>query len=95
MPGTRREDLIRKRYGCRAIPSSRRLLYVEPKKVQVEVVAREADDSWRSVFVSDLAATIRLDELGTALVLGELHAGLAAAGQWAEWPEPTRERCQK
>ena len=32
-PGTRREDLIRKRYGYQAIPSLRWLLYVEPKKV--------------------------------------------------------------
>ena len=44
-PGTRREDLVRKRYGYQSIPSLRWLLYVEPKKVQVELVIREADDS--------------------------------------------------
>ena len=79
-PSTRREDLIRKRYGYQAIPSLRWLLYVEPKKVQVELVTREADDSWRSAFVTDLAATIRLEELGVALAVAELYAGLTAAG---------------
>ena len=77
-PSTRREDLIRKRYGYQAIPSLRWLLYVEPKRVQVEVVTREADDSWRSVFVADPAATIRLAELGINLPVAELYAGLAA-----------------
>lgn len=79
-PGTRHEDLIRKRYGYQAIPPLRWLLYVEPKKVQVGLVTREADDSWRSVFVTHLATTIRLEELGVALVVGELYAGLSAAG---------------
>ena len=83
-PSTRREDLIRKRYGYQAIPSLRLLLYVEPKKVQVEVVTREADNSWRSVFVTDPAASIRLEELGVSMALGDLYAGLTAASQRKE-----------
>ena len=79
-PGTRREDLIRKRYGYQAIRSLLWLLHVEPKKVQIEVVTREADASWRSVFVTDPAATIRLQELGVSLAMGELYAGMGATG---------------
>ena len=78
-PSTRGEDLIRKRYGYQAISSLRWLLYVEPKKVQVEVVTREADDSWRSVLVTDLAATIKVEQLGMGLALAELYVGMAAA----------------
>jgi Uma2 family endonuclease len=78
-PSTRREDLIRKRYGYQAIPSLRWLIYVEPKTVQVEVVTRESDDTWRSVFVTDLGATVRIDELGVSLSLAELYEGLEAA----------------
>lgn len=78
-PSTRREDLIRKRYGYQAIPSLRWLLYVEPKKVQVEVVTREGDNSWRSVFVTDPKATIRLEGLGVSLKVGELYVGLTAS----------------
>ena len=77
-PSTRREDLIRKRYGYQPVPSLRWLLYVEPKKVQVEVVTREGDNSWRSVFVTDPKFTIRLDVPEGSLVLAELYAGLAA-----------------
>ena len=79
-PSIRREDLIRKRYGYQAIPSLRWLLYVEPKKVQVEVVTREGENSWRSVFVTDPKATIRLEDLGVNLMVGELYVGLTAAG---------------
>lgn len=78
-PNTRSEDLIRKRYGYQAIASLRSLLYVEPKKVQVEVVTRESDDSWRSVFLRDLDAVVRLDGLDVELPLRELYDGLAAA----------------
>ena len=78
-PSTRREDLIRKRYRYQAIRSLLWLLHVEPKKVQVEVVSREADDSWRSVLVTDHAATIKLEQLGVEFHLAELYAGMAAA----------------
>ena len=77
-PSTRREDLIRKRYGYQAIRSLLWLLHVEPKKVQIEVVTREADASWRSVFVTDPAATIQLEGLCAGLKVPDLHAGLAA-----------------
>ena len=77
-PRTRREDLIRKRYGYQAIPTLRWLLYIEPKNVQVEVVSREAADRWRTVFLTDLSAAVRLDELGVELPLADLYAGLEA-----------------
>ncbi len=76
LPSIRREDLIRKRYGYQAIPSLRWQLYVEPKKVQVEVVTREGDNSRRSVFVTDPKATIRLEDLGMSLMVRELYVGL-------------------
>ena len=43
------------------------------------MVPREADDSWRSVLVTDHAATIKLEQLGVEFDLAELYAGMAAA----------------
>ena len=44
----------------------------------MEVVAREADDSWRTVFLTDLAAAVRLGDLDVELPLSEIYAGLEA-----------------
>ena len=51
--------------------------------MQIEVITREADDSWRSVFVTDPMATIMLEELGLRLPVVELYAGLTALREQA------------
>lgn len=79
-PGTRGKDLIGKRYAYQAIPSLRWLVYVEPKKVQVEVVSREPDGSWRGVFLTRLDDMLRIEPLGIEIGLAEIYAGLGAAG---------------
>jgi hypothetical protein len=54
-------------------------LQVAPTEVQVEVIKRKIDDSWRAMFMTDLAASIRVRELGASLSLAKFYAGLEAA----------------
>lgn len=79
-PRTRSQDLIVKRWAYQAIPSLQLLLYVEPKKPKVELVAREPDGSWRSRFFERLDNDVPLEALGIALPLRQAYAGTNAAG---------------
>jgi Uma2 family endonuclease len=78
-PGTRGEDLVRKRWGYQAIPSLRQLLFVDTARRQAEIVTRVDDESWRSVLVENGGAAISLTALGAELPLAEVYSGTGLA----------------
>ncbi len=78
-PSTAHDDQEEKRWVYQAIPSLRQLLFVSPREPKVELVTREADDSWRSVFVTGLEATLPLASLDLALPMAEIYADVAFA----------------
>lgn len=85
-PSTRGEDLVRKRHGYQAIPSLRHLAYVYPDRVEIELATREADGSWRSVFVRE-GAGIVLSALGIELGIKDVYEGIVMAAFEAPMPE--------
>jgi hypothetical protein len=62
----------------------RQILYVAPDEAKIEIVTRETDDSWRSVFVTGLDAVLPLESLGLGLPMAEVYAEIAFAEKAAE-----------
>ena len=83
-PSTADYDQGEKRWVHQTIPSLRQLVLVSPREAKVEVVSREADDSWRSVFVTGLDAVLPLDSLDLGLPMAEVYAEIAFAEKAAE-----------
>lgn len=84
-PSTAEYDQAEKRWVYQAIPSLRQLVLVSPSEAKVELVTREEDQSWRSVFVTGLDASLALACLDFSLPLAEIYEGVdlarAAGGQ--------------
>ena len=78
-PSTAQYDQGEKRWVYQAIPSLQQLVLVSPREAKVEVVTRQADDSWRSMFVTDLEAMLPLDSLGFGLPMAEVYADSVGA----------------
>ena len=78
-PSTAHYDKTEKRWVYQAIPSLRQLVYVSPNEAKVELVTREPDDSWRSVFVTGLAADLPLASLDLSIPVAEIYADTAVA----------------
>lgn len=72
-PGTEGYDLDRKRWLYVGMPSLRHVLYVAQDEPRVELYSREADGSWRSVYLSGLEAVARIEALGVELGLAEIY----------------------
>jgi Uma2 family endonuclease len=83
-PSTAPFDQAEKRWVYQAIPTLKQLVLVSPREAKVEVVSRQADDSWRSVFVTGLEAVLPLDSLDLGLPMAEVYAEIAFAEQAAE-----------
>ena len=78
-PSTSHYDQNDKRWVYHAIPSIRQLVYVSPNEAKLELVSREPDGSWRSVFITGLAAELPLAALDLALPMAEIYADTTVA----------------
>lgn len=78
-PSTAQYDQSEKRWVYQAIPTLRQLLFVSPREAKVELVTRQADDSWRSVFVTGLEAALTLDALDLSLPMADVYADITFA----------------
>jgi Uma2 family endonuclease len=78
-PSTEDYDQIEKRWVYQSIASLRQLVFVSPGEAKVELVTREADQSWRSVFVVGLDASLALDCLDLSLPMAEVYDGISFA----------------
>ena len=85
-PSTAQYDQGEKRWVYQAIPSLQQLVLVSPREAKVELVTRQSDDSWRSVFVTGLEAVLPLESLDLSLSLADVYADTAVAGK----PGPNR-----
>jgi Uma2 family endonuclease len=63
-PSTRSEDLVRKRWGYRAIPSLAHPIYVDAARVGIEIATPAPDGRWWSVFLHRLDETLGLEAPG-------------------------------
>lgn len=73
-PSTAQYDQGEKRWVYQALPSLRQLVLVSPREAKVELATREADGSWRSVFVTGLDGALELASLDLALSMAESYA---------------------
>jgi Uma2 family endonuclease len=78
-PATADLELTRKRWTYVAIPTLQQLVYVAPDTAKLELVTREPDNSWRSVFVTGLDADLPLACLDLTLPMAEIYADTAVA----------------
>ncbi len=69
------------RWAYQELASLADLLMVATDRVEVEHAVPAGDGSWRSVFHTDLAQTIRLDGLGLALPLSAIYEGVSLEGK--------------
>ena len=76
LPSTANYELTEKRWDYLAIKSLEQLVYVSPGEAKIELVTREADESWRSVFVIGLDASLALDCLDLSLPMAEIYDGI-------------------
>jgi Uma2 family endonuclease len=79
-PSTRGEDLVRKRWGYQAMPSLAHLVYVDATQVKIEVATRDADGSWRSLFLDRMDQPVRLEAIDAEVGIADVYAGTRAAG---------------
>ncbi len=80
-PSTAQYDQGEKRWVYQAIPSLQQLVFVSPREPKIELVTRQADDSWRSVFVTGLEAVLPLQSLDLSLPMAEIYADMPLGGQ--------------
>jgi Uma2 family endonuclease len=80
-PSTAQYDQGEKRWVYQAIGTLRQLVFVSPREAKIELVTRQADDSWRSVFFTGLDATLPLESLDLMLPMAEIYADTAVAGK--------------
>ena len=78
-PSTADYDQTEKRWVYQSIASLRQLVFVSPGEAKVELVTREADQSWRSIFVVGLDASLALDCLDLRLPMAEVYDGISFA----------------
>jgi Uma2 family endonuclease len=74
-PGTRSEDLVRKRWGYQAISTLAHLVYVDATQAKVEAATRDADGTWRSQFLEGKDQRLRLETIGAEVPLAHIYAG--------------------
>ncbi len=74
-PSTEQHDLTRKRWAYQAIPSLQTVLFIDPDRPVVEILAREAGDTWRSRVVEGLEASLGIAALEIELPLAEIYEG--------------------
>ena len=74
-PSTEQHDLTRKRWAYQAIPSLQTVLFIDPDRPVVEILAREGGDAWRSRVVEGLEASLGIAALGIELPLAEIYRG--------------------
>jgi len=75
-PSTAEDDQTEKRWVYQAITSLRQLVYVSPSEAKAELATREKDQSWRSVFVTGVDASLALACLDLGLPLAEIYEGM-------------------
>jgi Uma2 family endonuclease len=75
-PSTAPCDQGEKRWVYQAMPTLRQLLVVSPREPKAEIVTREADGSWRSVFVMGRDTTLALGPLEVSLPMSEICADI-------------------
>ncbi len=73
-PSTEQHDLTRKRWAYQAIPSLRTVLFIDPDRPVIEILAREDSNVWRSRMVEGLEASLGVAALGIELPLAEIYA---------------------
>jgi len=78
-PSTANYDQTEKRWVYQTIPSLQQLVYVAPDEAKLELVTREPDGSWRSIFVTGLDADLPLASLDLTIPLAEIYADTAVA----------------
>jgi Uma2 family endonuclease len=66
-PGTEKYDITVKRWAYQSIPSLRHLVFLAQDEARAEVVSRNADGSWTSVFVDALEGSVPLPVLELSL----------------------------
>ena len=78
-PSTAHYDTNEKRSIYQAIPTLQQLVYVAPDAAKLELVSREPDGSWRSIFITGLDADLPLAFLDLTLPMTEIYADTAVA----------------
>lgn len=78
-PSTAHYDQTEKRWVYQAIPSLRQLVYVSPNEAKLELVTREPDNSWRSIFITGLDTDLALASLDLTLPMAEIYADTTIA----------------
>lgn len=78
-PSTSHYDQTEKRWVYQVIPTLQQLVYVSPDKAKLELVSREPDGSWRSIFITGLDADLPLACLDLTLPMAEIYADTAVA----------------
>jgi Uma2 family endonuclease len=76
-PSTAHYDQTAKRWAYQAIEAVRQIVYAAPDEVKVEIVTREADGSWRSVFATESGGELPLSCLELDLPMAEIYADIA------------------
>ena len=69
-----------KRWAYRTIPSVKHYILIAQNRAEAEVSTAEGE-TWRSVVLRDVAASLRVDALGLEIPLAEVFAGVEFARQ--------------
>jgi Uma2 family endonuclease len=82
--GTAKHDLIRKRRAYETIASLRRIVFVDPDAIRIDMRVRGADGLWVDETIEGLDATLELPEIGAAITLTEIYASTEIAALTSE-----------
>ena len=78
-PSTRDFDTYGKADEYKLVPGLERILLVDPIRPEVFMWSRDGAGEWRKAIVSGLEAVIDMPEIGIALPLAEIYAGIVFA----------------
>jgi Uma2 family endonuclease len=74
-PGTEARDHGHKRWAYAIIPGLRHYVLIDQDRAEAEVASVEGE-VWRSVFLRDRGASLRLEALGLEVPLQDVYAGV-------------------
>lgn len=75
-PSTRDFDTFRKVEEYKLIPTLRRILLIDPNRVDIGMWIRGADGEWEHARIEGMAAEIFMPKIGVTLALTEIYDGL-------------------
>jgi Uma2 family endonuclease len=77
---TAKQDLTRKRRAYMALPSLRRIVFVSPDEVRLDLLVRTPGGAWDEGGLDGLDGVLELPEIGAVLAMAAIYEDTAMAG---------------